>query len=71
MFTEKEQTIWSLEKRGKRLKLFGVSDTMMIIGCTIPFIDDDCTLRGLLMLGRDYNETLKTTVYKQALLRSS
>ena len=71
MFTDKEQTISTLEKRGKRLKQFGVSNTMMVVGCTIPFIEDDATLRALLLLARDYNETLKMPVYKQALLRSS
>jgi len=38
---------------------------------TIKFIDDDMTLRNLLLLSRDYNEVLINEVLKQALLRSS
>jgi hypothetical protein len=64
MFTDKEMLLWSLEKRGRRLKQFGVSDKMLVLGMTIKFIDDDIKLRQLLLLGRDYNETLKKPVYK-------
>ena len=63
MFTDKQKLLWSLEKRGKRLKQFGVSDTMLVLGMTIKFIDDDIKLRQLLLLGRDFNETLKQPVY--------
>jgi len=28
MFTEKELTIWSLQKRGNRMKLFGYTESM-------------------------------------------
>jgi hypothetical protein len=59
MFTDKEMLLWSLEKRGRRLKQYGVSDTMLVLGMTIKYIDDDAKLRDLLMLGRDFNETLK------------
>jgi hypothetical protein len=59
MFTDKEMLIWSLEKRGRRLKQYGVSDTMLVLGMTIKYIDDDAKLRDLLMLGKDFNETLK------------
>ena len=59
MFTDKEMLLWSLEKRGRRLKQCGVSDTMLVLGMTIKYIDDDAKLRDLLMLGRDFNETLK------------
>ena len=38
---------------------------------TIKFIDDDKTLVKLLLLGKDYFDTLRRPVYKQALLRSS
>jgi hypothetical protein len=37
---------------------------MLVLGMTIKFIDDDIKLRQLLLLGRDYNETLKKPVYK-------
>ena len=71
MFTEREQLIWSLERRSNRLKSYGFSDTLQILGMTIRFIDDDQTLLKLLLLGKDYNDTLKNAVLKQALLRSS
>ena len=64
MFTDKEQLIWSLERRSNRLKLFGVSDKLLIVGMTIKFIGDDQTLGRILCLGRDYSETLRQTVYK-------
>ena len=71
MFTEQEQRIWSLQKRGNRLKSFGYSDKMQMVGMTIRFIDDDLTLRAILLLSKDFNELLKDEVLKQALLRSS
>lgn len=71
MFTEKEQLIWSLERRSNRLKLYGFSDTLQILGMTIKFVDDDRVLVKLLSLGKDYYDTLRKPVYKQALLRSS
>jgi hypothetical protein len=71
MFTDKEQMIWSLERRSNRLKCYGFSDTLQIVGMTIKFIDDDKTLVKLLLLGKDYFDTLRRPVYKQALLRSS
>ncbi|CDW77618.1 rab-like gtpase activating [Stylonychia lemnae] len=71
MFTEKELLIWSLQKRGNRIKNFGYTDSMQILGMTIKFIDNDITLRNLLMLSRDYNEVLIQEVLKQGLLRSS
>ena len=71
MFTDKEQMIWSLERRSNRLKCDGFSDTLQIVGMTIKFIDDDKTLVKLLLLGKDYFDTLRRPVYKQALLRSS
>jgi hypothetical protein len=38
---------------------------------TIKYVDDDSTLLKLLMLGKDFHDTLRQPVYKQALLRSS
>ena len=38
---------------------------------TIKFIDDDKTLQKLLLLGKDYYDTLSKPIFKQALLRSS
>eukprot|EP00347_Sterkiella_histriomuscorum_P016146 403354306 len=70
MFTEKEQLIWSLQKRGNRFKNFGFSEQCQILGMTIKFIDSDVTLRNLLMLSRDYYEMLQQEILKQALLRS-
>jgi hypothetical protein len=64
MFTDKEQLIWSLERRSNRLKAFGFSDKMQIIGMTIKYIDKDETLRNLLLLGKDYNDMLKHEVLK-------
>lgn len=71
MFTEKELMIWSLERRSNRLKLFGYSDTLQIVGMCIGYIGDDSTLGKLLALGKDYHDTLRQPIYKQALLRSS
>jgi len=39
MLTEKEKMIWSLERRSNRLKRYGYSDTLMIVGMTIKYID--------------------------------
>lgn len=64
MFTEKEQAIWSLERRSNRLKLYGFSDTLQILGMTIKFVDNDQTLGKLLLLGKDYYDTLRKPVYK-------
>ena len=44
---------------------------MQMVGMTIRFIDDDLTLRAILLLSKDFNELLKDEVLKQALLRSS
>ena len=71
MFTVRDKMIWSLERRSNRLKLYGVSEKIQILGMTIRFIDDDITLRKILLLGKDYNDTLRKSVFKQALLRSS
>jgi hypothetical protein len=38
---------------------------------TIKYVDEDSTLLKLLMLGKDFHDTLRQPVYKQALLRSS
>jgi hypothetical protein len=71
MFTPREQLIWSLERRSNRLKAFGLSDHLLILGMTLRFLPDDATLTKLLLLGKDYHETLRKPVYKQALLRAS
>lgn len=71
MFTEKEQLIWSLQRRGNRLKAFGLTDQTQIVGMTIKFIDDDIILRNILLVCRDFNELLKEEVLKQSLLRAS
>jgi hypothetical protein len=51
--------------------MFGYSDLTLVLGCSIKFIDDDRTLRNLLLSCRDFNEVLKESIYKQALLKSS
>ena len=71
MFTEKEQLIWSLQRRGNRLNAFGLTDQTQIVGMTIKFIDDDIILRNILLVCRDFNELLKEEVLKQSLLRAS
>ena len=38
---------------------------------TIKYVDEDSTLLKLLMLGKDFHDTLRQPVFKQALLRSS
>ena len=71
MFSEKELLIWSLTRRGNRLKAFGYSNSLQILGMTIKFIGNDMELRNLLLLSRDFNEILRNEVLQQALLRSS
>ena len=71
MFTEKEQLIWSLQRRGNRLKAFGFNDKTQILGITIRYIDRDEDLRSILLLNRDIHELLKEEILEQALLRSS
>jgi len=56
--------IWSLERRSNRLKSFGFSDTLQILGMTIRFIDDDQTLLKVMLLGKDYYDTLRRPIYK-------
>jgi hypothetical protein len=63
MFTDRDKMIWSLERRSNRLKLYGLSHTMEILGITIRFIDDDKTLLKILMLGKDYYDSLREPVY--------
>ena len=64
MFTDKEQLIWSLQRRGNRLKAFGLTDTMQIAGMSIKFIDNDQTLVNILACCRDFNEMLRDEVLK-------
>jgi hypothetical protein len=71
MFTDKEYMICSLQKRGNRLKSFGLTDSMQIAGMSIKFIDSDETLRNMLAVCRDWNDLLRDEILKQALLRSS
>ena len=71
MFTDKEQLIWSLQRRSNRLKDFGLTDQMQIMGMTIKFIDEDRTLFRVLQICREINEVLKPEVLKQSLLRAS
>ena len=71
MFPEKEQTYWSLMKRGERFTKFGFSNTATILGLTIKFVDSDEMLFNLLLLNKDLNEILKEEVLKQSLLRAN
>jgi len=71
MFSDIEMRLWSLQKRSIRLSKFGFSDSTLVAGCSIKFIDEDITLRNLLLCCRDFNDIFKEDVYKQALLRSS
>lgn len=64
MFTDVEMRIWSLQKRSIRLSIFGYSDMTLVVGCSIKFIDDDRTLRKILLCCRDFNDILKEAVYK-------
>mmetsp|Transcript_33483 Transcript_33483/g.39338 ORF Transcript_33483/g.39338 Transcript_33483/m.39338 type:complete len:92 (+) Transcript_33483:537-812(+) len=70
MFTEHEQLVMSLQKRSNRLCKLGFSDTTLIVGCSIKFIDSDETLRNILLVSKDFDEILCGEVYKQALLRT-
>ena len=70
MFTEHEQLVMSLQKRSNRLCKLGFSDLTLIVGCSIKFIDSDLTLRNVLHVCKDFNEILRSEVYKQSLLRT-
>lgn len=71
MFSDEENRINSIQKRSKRLVLFGYTDITLIVGCCVKFIDQDQTLKYILLLSKDTNDVLKGEVLKQALLRSS
>ena len=64
MFTEHEQLVMSLQKRSNRLCKLGFSDLTLIVGCSIKFIDSDLTLRNVLQVSKDFNEILRSEVYK-------
>ena len=64
MFSEKEMTMWSLQKRGNRLHKFGFSDLSQILGLTIKFVDSDVTLKTIVCLSKDMNEILREEVLK-------
>ena len=70
MFTEHETLVMSLQKRSNRLCKLGYSDLTLIVGCSIKYIDSDLTLRALLLCSKDFNEILRSEIYKQALLRT-
>ena len=70
MFTEHEQLVMSLQKRSNRLCKLGYSDLTLIMGCAIKFIDTDKTLTNVLQVSKDFNDILKSEVYKQSLLRT-
>ena len=44
--------------------MFGVNDMILIVGCTIKFIDSDETLRNLLCVSREFYEILRDEIYK-------
>ena len=71
MFTEREQRVVSIQKRGDRLKRFGLTDQTLVMGMTIKFIDSDSTLAKILQVSRDFNELLQEEILKQALLKAS
>lgn len=71
MFTEREQRVVSIQKRGDRLKRFGLTDQTLVMGMTIKFIDSDSTLGKILQVSRDFNELLREEILKQALLKAS
>lgn len=71
MFTEHETLVMSLQKRSNRLCKLGYSDLTLIVGCSIKFIDNDLTLRNILLVSKDFNEILRTEIFKQALLRTN
>lgn len=64
MYTAEEVMVMSAKKKSKRLVLFGFTDLTLIVGCTIKFIDEDSTLRSLLLMCKDTNDILKQEVLK-------
>lgn len=71
MFTAKEQLIVSLQRRGNRLKQWGLTDATMLMGMTIKYLDTDQALFRVLGVCRDFNDLLTDEVLKQSLLRAS
>mmetsp|Transcript_26157 Transcript_26157/g.39948 ORF Transcript_26157/g.39948 Transcript_26157/m.39948 type:complete len:139 (+) Transcript_26157:1418-1834(+) len=64
MFPEKEQTYWSLMKRGERIQKFGISDTATVVGLTVKYVATDRELVQLLALCKDMNEILREEVLR-------
>ena len=64
MFSEREMVTCSLLKRSNRLQKFGFTDTTLILGITIRFIDTDKALRNIICLSKDLNETLREEALK-------
>ena len=64
MFTANEQLIVSLQRRGNRLKQWGLTDATMLMGMTIKFLDTDRALFRVLAVCRDFNELLTDEVLK-------
>lgn len=62
MFTEKELLIWSLQRRGNRLKAFGFSQETQILGIAIRFMDNDKDLLNILALSKDIHELLREEI---------
>lgn len=64
MYSDEEIRVMSIQKKSKRLVLFGYTDITLIVGCTVKFIDSDETLRAILLCSKDTNDILKQEVLK-------
>ncbi len=64
MFSEKDQRLWSQQKRVDRLKRFGMSDNTLIMAMSVKFIDEDSTLGRILRVSKDFNDHLRDVVLK-------
>ena len=42
-----------------------------IVGCCVKYIDNDITLKNILLVSKDFNEILQRVVLKQSLLRTN
>ena len=65
--SEEDLRTISLSKRDKRIKKYG-GEKILIIACCIKYIDRDENLRKILCANKQVSSTIKTLVYKQALL---
>jgi len=63
----KELEKLSLVKREKERKKFGYNKAVFITGLCLPFIDNDKSLRNLLLVNKEWNSVFRTHVFRVVL----